>query len=168
MKNITAMTEFFHTSNTTEFLPPRRLFNNDYAEMAKVERNLNAILDRYRDLLLGLYICTDGENFAHVDTHGEFINLWELCVIEGDGAFETVTNWVKYNELYEIDDVTFKTPKFMPAFGAFRKLHFLERRREELLDKRDKLMEEYGNDYRWDAELFTSYTQDNPKKKKSA
>ena len=36
MKNVTAMTEFFNTSNTAEFLPPRRLFNND----SKVERNL--------------------------------------------------------------------------------------------------------------------------------
>ena len=147
---------------------PRKLFNNDFAKMAKVEENLENVLNRFSNLLADLYIKTEGENDFAVNTHGKFVNLWDLCADEGDGAFETVTNWVNPNEIYLINDTDFKKPVMFPAFDAFRKIHFLENRREELLDKRDRLIEEYGEDYCYCAGLFTSYTKINPKTKKSA
>ena len=135
--------------NTDEPKKSRKLFKNDFAKMAKVERNLKNVLSRFSSLLDSLYIKTDGENFAHVDTHGEFMNLWELCVQEGDGAFETVTNWIYPDEIY-IFDRGFAEP----CPDEFKKIHFLENRREELLNKRDRLMEEYGDEYCFNAELF--------------
>ena len=147
---------------------PRKLFNNDFAKMAKVEENLENVLNRFSSFLSDLYIKTEGENDFAVNTHGKFVNLWDLCVQEGGGVFEIVTNWLYPEEIYlgiedERGEMTFeKYPE------AFRKIHFLENRREELLDKRDRLMEEYGDDYCFDAGLFTSGTKINPKKKKSA
>ena len=142
---------------------PRKLFNNDFAKMAKVEENLENVLNRFSSLLADLYIKTEGENDFAVNTHGKFVNLWDLCADEGDGAFETVTNWVNPNEIY-----TFDRGFAEPYPDVFRKIHFLENRREELLDKRDRLIEEYGDDYCYCAGLFTSYTKINPKTKKSA
>lgn len=153
--------------DTSEPKKPRKLFNNDFAKMAKVEKNLENVLNCFSNLLAELYIATDNSNSIEVDSE-HFKNLWDLCVEEGDGAFEIVTNWVNPNEIYLINDTDFKKPVMFPAFDAFRQIHFLENRREELLNKRERLMEEYGEDYCYCAELFVSPTKINPKTKKSA
>lgn len=168
MTSTKTMANFLNSQDTAEFLPPRKLFNNDFVKMAKVEENLENILNRFSSLLADLYIKTEGENDFAVNTHGEFVNLWELCVEEGDADFETVTNWIYPDEIYlgiedERGEMTFeKYPE------AFRKLHFLENRREEILNKRDRLLEEYGDDYCFCAGLFVNPTKINPKQKKTA
>ena len=207
MKNVTAMTEFFNTSNTEGFLPlpkksasmiekltfaiadvfsgnyekreaqkkkkqekkrnQRQLFQNDCVRIAKVEENLEEILNRYSSLLVDLYVYAGRE--YELDTRGEFVNLLDLCVQEGDGAFEIVTNWVRPDELFWGIEDDRGNMTFEPYPDAFRKLHFLEWRREELQEKRDRLMCEYGALYDEKAGDYTDFNWHyHPKKEKTA
>lgn len=170
MKKKSVITEFFNTSNTADFLPkngfnvdnlilavadvfsgtydrrhapkkPRKTLEEINRQLDKVEKKLDSVLNRFIRFTDDLYIKTEGENFAHVDTHGEFVNLWTLCKCD-KSEFETVTNWIKPDEIFNDWHGDFEE---YPE--AFRRLHFLENRREELLDQREELLKEY-----WDAQ----------------
>ena len=164
MKVNSAMTEFFNTSNKAGFTAgnlilamadvfsgnydkrhapkkPRKTLEEINRQLDKVEKKLDSVLNRFIRFTDDLYIKTKGENFAHVDTHGEFVNLWKLCK-EGQAEWETATEWIKPNEIF-VD----WSGDFEEYPEGFRRLHFLENRREELLDQREELLKEY-----WDAQ----------------
>lgn len=106
-------------------------------QIDKVEKKLDSILSRFIRFTDDLYIKTEGENFAHVDTHGEFVNLWEICK-EDKAEWDFPTNFIKPNEIF-VD----WNGDFEEYPEAFKRLHFLENRREAILEQREKLLQEY-------------------------
>lgn len=160
------MTEFFNTPKTEDFLP-RKLFQNDLVKIGKCEEDLENILNRFSEFLSELWIKTDGENEKYFDTHGEFVNIWDLCVetLGDEAPFATVSNWIYPDEIY----VDYGGVIFEKYPDAFRKIHFLENRREELLNKRERLRREYGDLYDEKAGLYTGFNWHyHPKTKKTA
>lgn len=140
MNNFLVMQNFLN-GLTAKGENPRKTSDEIKAQIDKVEKKLDDVLNRFICFTDGLYIHTDGENFAHVDMNGKFVNLWEVCK-EGTAEFETVTQWIKPEEIY-IDLSYGQEWCFEKYPEAFRRLHLLENYREELLDQREKLLDEW-------------------------
>ncbi len=138
----------------------RRLFNNDFVKMAKVEENLNNAVDRFCEFARDLYVdISDRRKTFHCEVvGGDFMNLWDI-LIEVDGynsEFAFATMYVLPNDLYIGIENSDGSMKFEPYPQAYRKLERLENCREEVLAKRDRLMDEYGDDYCFVARFFVN------------